>query len=599
MRVEEGFQQCPYDEQHPYISDPLLSTLLQRVLPEQTFALVNEDLIRFGERVTTEIRHIADRATPPVLIQYDQLGRRIDDLQTCESWRLLKAIAQEEGIVAIQYERKSGAYSRVHSFAKQLLMVGDCQTVFCPLSMTDGAARVLELEGTQGMKQEILSKLVSRDAKSAFTAGQWMTERPGGSDVSQTETTATLPPDCKQGDVPGARYILNGFKWFSSATDSHVALALARTGPVSSGSRSLSLFLVPLRLPLSVSNRDNTSNGVFVHRLKNKFGTQIVPTAELSLEGTEAYLVGPLNRGVKTISSVLNITRLYCACDSLGSLRRGFAIARAYAYVRTIDGGKQLLRDNPVHTAELAKVSLIYGALMQLFFGAVLLLGRVECNVASEDEKRRLRLLTPVVKAFCAEKAVAALEECMAALGGLGYMEETGIGRLIRDSLVEKIWEGTITVLSLDLMRAASDPEALPAYTRWTDGILTSVPSGLQESLHAPLEFLKSARSMITNLFTKSDSSVPSLVPRPALMLFAYITTAFDLLEHAIWSDENRPRRIDVEVSAEAFRRWVEEAGLREAMESVKVALAADGHRIRMDEMLVYGEKTRIEKARL
>lgn len=186
---------------------------------------------------------------------------------------------------------------------------------------------------------------------------------------------------------------------------------------------------MPLRLPLSVANRDNTSNGVFVHRLKNKFGTQIVPTAELSLEGTEAYLVGPLNRGVKTISSVLNITRLYCACDSIGSLRRGLAIARAYAHVRTLDGGKQLLRDNPVHTAELAKVSLTYRALMQLFFGAVLLLGKVECNVASEDEKRRLRLLTPVVKAFCAEKSVAALEECMAALGGLGYMEETGIGR--------------------------------------------------------------------------------------------------------------------------------------------------------------------------
>ncbi len=121
------------------------------------------------------------------------------------------------------------------------------------------------------------------------------------------------PPECRQGDIPGTKYVLNGFKWFSSATDSHIALALARTGPVTLGSRSLSLFLVPLRLPLSVDNRNNGSNNIFVHRLKNKFGTQIVPTAELSLEGTEAYLLGPLNGGVKTISSVLNITRLYCA----------------------------------------------------------------------------------------------------------------------------------------------------------------------------------------------------------------------------------------------------------------------------------------------
>jgi len=68
-----------------------------------------------------EVRPIANRASPPTLIQYDQLGRRVDDLQTCEAWRTLKAIAQEEGIVAIQYERKEGAYSRVYSFAKQII----------------------------------------------------------------------------------------------------------------------------------------------------------------------------------------------------------------------------------------------------------------------------------------------------------------------------------------------------------------------------------------------------------------------------------------------------------------------------------------------
>jgi len=247
--------------------------------------------------------------------------------------------------------------------------------------------------------------------------------------VSQTETTAVIADGDR--DLLGRPYTLDGFKWFSSATDSDLALALARTGPPSLGSRSLSLFLVPLRQPLGSSPNDSNSrsNNVYVHRLKDKIGTKILPTAELSLDGAQGFLIGPVNGGVKTITSVLNITRLYCAIDSIGCLRRGFAIARSYALVRTIQGGKQLLRDNPIHTAELAKISLVYRGLTQLFFGTAVLLGRVECNVATEDEQARLRLLTPTVKAFCAELSVGALEECMAALGGLGYMEETGMGR--------------------------------------------------------------------------------------------------------------------------------------------------------------------------
>ena len=101
-----------------------------------------------------------------------------------------------------------------------------------------------------------------------------MTERPGGSDVSQTETAAVSMGSDKTSPAIGTPYSLNGFKWFSSATDSEIAVALARTGPSSLGSRSLSLFLVPLRFPLLPGpSPASASNGILVHRLKNKFGT--------------------------------------------------------------------------------------------------------------------------------------------------------------------------------------------------------------------------------------------------------------------------------------------------------------------------------------
>lgn len=240
----------------------------------------------------------------------------------------------------------------------------------------------------------------------------------------------------------GPQYTINGFKWFSSATDSDVAVALARTGSPQDGSRGLSLFLIPLRLPLLRNPTEPTpssiSNNIFIHRLKNKVGTHILPTAELSLEGSEGYLIGTLNQGVKNISPVLNITRLWSAIASVGALRKCLSVATAFAKVRTINSGSQLLQDSPLHVSHLASINLTYRALTHLTFGTIGLLGKTECGVASADEQRRLRVLTPVTKAFAAEKACAAMEDAMTALGGAGYMEENGFGRQIRDSLVEK-----------------------------------------------------------------------------------------------------------------------------------------------------------------
>lgn len=264
-------------------------------------------------------------------------------------------------------------------------------------------------------------------------------QRPGGSDVSLTETTAT---STGEPSTYGPKYSLNGVKWFSSATDSEVSVALARTGSQQDGSRGLSLFLVPLRLPLLRNPSDPapspTSNNVFVHRLKNKIGTHILPTAELSLESAEGYLVGALGKGVKNISPVLNITRLWSATASLGNLRKCLAIATSYAKVRAIHSGKVLLSDTPIHVEQLASVNVLYRALAHLTFGVVGLLGKVECGKATLDEERRLRMLTPVAKAYAAERACAGMEEAMSAMGGAGYMEENGIGRSIRDALVEK-----------------------------------------------------------------------------------------------------------------------------------------------------------------
>ncbi|CAE6472279.1 unnamed protein product [Rhizoctonia solani] len=438
MRIEQGFQQQPPPLLHPFLDDPVYPTLVKRLFPQSSHATVVQELTRFGDDINGYIRDLGKYVEPPTLIQYDPFGQRIDQLRTSEGWRRLKQVAAQEGMVSIAYDRATyGPLARVLMFIKTCLWTGDSHVVGCPMAMTDGAARVLELLGTPYMKEWLLPRLSSRDPCLAYTAGQWMTERPGGSDVSHTETTAR-PVYPNREIQNGTPFRLEGVKWFSSATDGQLALALAQVP-----NQGLGLFVVPMPdADLELFSPDARSlpfqprNGISIHRLKNKIGTHALPTAELVLQDTIGFLLqhGAKPNGVRAIAPVLNITRVHSAATSVGNLAKCLAMARAYAHVRRVADpihprAQVLLADVPLHTATLARIEVLRRALTHFLFGVVQLLGLSEAETAIDGERARLRLLTPVLKAFAADRAVGGMEECMAALGGLGYMEETGIGR--------------------------------------------------------------------------------------------------------------------------------------------------------------------------
>ncbi|KAI8985025.1 acyl-CoA dehydrogenase NM domain-like protein [Trametes punicea] len=585
MRVEEGFQQPPYPTEHPYAADPVLPGLLKRIVPPAVRSALEVDLMRLGDRLVNEIRPLAPLVHPATLTQYNEFGQRVDRLHTSEGWRKIEHFAISEGYNAIAYEREQGEHSRIFQFARALVMTGDSHVLICPMGMTDGTMRLIELYGTDMMKADIFPRFLSRDPATAYMSGQWMTERPGGSDVSLTETMA-VPTERLPTDL-GEPYILNGFKWFSSAAEGNMAVALARVGPEpffpAVPRAPLSLFLVPLRLgpyptPLS--------NGVRMHRLKNKFGTHGVPTAELELNGTRAWRIGPEGAGVKTIAAMLNITRVHSSVHCVGSLARCLAIARAYAGVRAIDGGRKLLREVPLHVAILAEVTLLYRALAHVVFGAVGLLGKSECGTASVEEEARLRLLTPAIKGYTALRASEGMEEAMTALGGLGYMEETGIGRLIRDAMVEKIWEGTVTVCALDLIRATTkDPKVVQYYVQWAQSIIAAVPPELKGRLVKALDTLAASIHKLPELFAATRAN--PLLPRLILNHFAALSCGLYLLEHANWSCKRSEPTCEEDV--EAFRRWVCEGDLTKT--EVEIESVKKEHRARaeLNSRLVFG----------
>jgi alkylation response protein AidB-like acyl-CoA dehydrogenase len=299
-----------------------------------------------------------------------------------------------------------------------------------------------------------LPGLLSTDPDTAVTSGQWMTESAGGSDISRSATAARLHPD-------GWR--LTGEKWFCSAADSATAVALARPEGSGPGSRVLAPFLVPRYAP-----DGSPAPGIRLHRLKDKLGTRAVPTAEIGLSGAAALPVGDPGRpGLYRMMTLVVVTRLHNAAAAAGGMRRGLDYARAYAAQRTVAGGR--LDANPLHRATLGQLAVDTHAAYALAAHAFWLLGRVEVD---EDEAAgaELRLVAPLAKLATGRLAVAAASEYLESFGGAGYVEDTGVPRLLRDAQVLPIWEGTTNVLSLDALRAAGRDEGVKQVLARVDG---------------------------------------------------------------------------------------------------------------------------------
>lgn len=400
--------------------------------------------------------------------------------------------------VAIGYDTDYGPFTRAYQFLRIQLWTPSGANVGCPSAMQDGAARLLQthlntpelskkLTDTQRrVFENAFRHLTSRDPAHAWTSGQWMTERTGGSDVSLTETTAMHQPISDSGlaskaeNIPLGPWSISGFKWFSSATDSRMTVLLARTAK-----GGLSTFLAPMykhdphaTTATGLPKIDGEKlNGVRIQRLKNKSGTQSLPTAELVLEDMRAWLIGQEGRGIQEIANVLTLTRVHSAIAAVGYLGRGLAIARAYARVREVGAGRgarMKLTESSLHMGTLSKVSCEYRGLMLLSVFTSYVLGVSEHGApepstlspaletltpSTNNAAPLVRVLTQLTKAYVCKASVQLLFSCMESLGGVGYLaneeqEYLNIARLHRDCAVLPIWEGTTDVLSTDFLRA-------------------------------------------------------------------------------------------------------------------------------------------------
>jgi alkylation response protein AidB-like acyl-CoA dehydrogenase len=430
-------------QEPPHLSsafeDPTLRSFLRRMPPDVERA-ITPSLASMGSEAAGPLAELSrqHRLDEPRHVPFDAWGNRVDLIEVNEAWKRLSRVAAEQGLVGVAYERRHGAFSRLHQFLLVHLFAPSSQTYSCPLAMTDGCARTLEIAASPELRERVLPRLVSRDPERAWTSGQWMTERTGGSDVGLSETTA------RRGE--GDTFRLHGTKWFTSAVTSDVALTLARPEGGGPGGKGLGLFY------LRVRGDDGRLNGITVHRLKDKLGTRHLPTAELLLDGAVAEPVAGLTDGIRNMSSMLNITRTWNAVCAVAGMQRGLSLARDYARRRVAFGAP--LAEKPLHLETLADLSADYDAAFGLAFYQALLLGKSETREASANEQAVLQILTPLTKLFTAKLAVSSASEVLECFGGAGYVEDTGLPALLRDSQVLSIWEGTTNVLALEALRA-------------------------------------------------------------------------------------------------------------------------------------------------
>ncbi len=432
-------------------ADPAFASYLSLYLPAPLHAHLLPHLAQLGRKAGAKLDELAATAdrNPPALHHRTRGGEDRQWIEKHPAYRELERVAfSEYGLAAMSHRGGVLGWPEplppAAKYALTYLYVQAEFGVCCPLSMTDALARTLAKFGSPELIARHLPGLASQDFDALTQGAMFMTEQGAGSDVGATATRAV-----KDGDA----WRLHGDKWFCSNADAGLALVLERPDGAPDGTRGLSLFLLPRQL------QDGRPNSYRIVRLKEKLGTRGMASGEIRLEGALAHLVGDPQRGFVQMADMINLSRLSNGMRTAGHMRRALTEALFVARNRTAFGKR--LVDMPLMQRQLLKIMLAAEAARSvLFYTAVQL---EQSDRGDEEARRRVRILTPLLKFRACRDARRATGDAMEVRGGCGYIEEWSDARLLRDAHLGSIWEGTSNIVALDVLRAIRKEDALDA----------------------------------------------------------------------------------------------------------------------------------------
>jgi putative acyl-CoA dehydrogenase len=388
---------------------------------------------------------------PPKLRTHDRYGNRVDEVEFHPSWHELLGKAVEHELHCSPWkDPRPGAH--VARGAAFMCMSQAEAGIGCPISMTYSVIPALRTQPELAAEWEPRILSASYDPRNApapdkagALAGMGMTEKQGGTDV-RANTTVAQPVN---GGGPGAEYELTGHKWFMSAPmcDAFLVLAQADGG--------ISCFLFPRWTP------DGERNRFRLQRLKDKLGNRSNASSEIEFDSASAWLVGEEGAGVRTIIEMVNHTRLDCVMGGATGMRAGVAQAIHHASHRSVFG--TALSEQPLMRNVLADLSVESEAAT---ISAMRLARAYDEAIAGDEEAQNLkRVANAVLKYWICKRAPMHAGEALECLGGNGFVEESGMPRLFRESPLNSIWEGSGNVQCLDVLRAmVKSPASLDAF---------------------------------------------------------------------------------------------------------------------------------------
>ena len=447
-----------------YLADPNLEFVCREVMDPDDFARARPHLVEMGRVAGNELEGLAAEAdrNPPVLRAYDERGQRIDDVLCHPAYREMERIAFSRfGLAAMAHQDGvlgwPGPVPHVVKYSLSYLFGQSEFGLLCPVNMTDSAARMLRRHGSAELQAHYLPHLVTTDLDSLWQGVQWMTERTGGSDVGASTTIARQ-------DANGT-WRLWGDKWFTSVANARLALTLARPEGAPAGTKGLAMFLVPKQLP------DGTKNAWTINRLKDKLGSRSMATGEVTFAGAVAYVVGALDRGFKQMMEMVNGSRLSNSMRAAAIMRRCLLESVIHARARVAFG--RPLIELPLLRANLLEMLLDTEAAAAVVLNGAAVFDRADAG--SAPDRALLRILTPLCKYWITLRARAVAGEAMNIRAGNGYVEEWPNARLLRDSYLGAIWEGSSNVVALDVQRAILRDGGLAALARFISERLARV----------------------------------------------------------------------------------------------------------------------------
>jgi acyl-CoA dehydrogenase len=520
-----------------YELDPNLSLLLDRLLPDPEDRSFAEGHIgTFGPLVGRRIAVRAEETDKhgPVLRRYDRWGQEVGEVVHHPSWLENKADLVRAGFVGLPAHAGRPVPAVVTAAAAYLVSQAET-AIYCGLGMTGGAADIVERYAPAHVRDEILSRLMSLDPAESWEGGMFLTERQGGSDVGANTTRAMQD---------GEEWRLFGDKHFCSNVDAEIFIVLARPEGAPAGSRGLATFIVPRHLP------DGSNNGFHLKRLKPKLGTVGVPTGEVTLDGTLAWLAGPApapasaepeardaardGRGINRMMEMVNASRFGVAVMGLGIHRRSFLEAAIYAARREQFGRR--IDSYPLVRETLVDMLVDLEAGMALTFACA---AATRFSPSAEEAAAFRRISIPLAKMRCCRHALGAASAGVEVLGGNGYMEDWPMARQLRDAQCHTIWEGTENICSLDVRRAMRGGGANHA-------LVSRIARAIDAAgRHKPLDWtaaavagalgeLEQARRFVES----AEEDVATLHARRFAELMADTLSGALLLEEAVWALE-------------------------------------------------------------